>query len=58
MEVIGVIIIVVAAYVIWCWVRSGEGTASDIVNIISWGFRKLWPIITLVLVALIVFSGF
>ena len=57
MEVIGAIIIIVAVYVVWCWIRSGQGLASDIVNIISWAFRKLWPIIALVLVGGVILAS-
>lgn len=57
MEIIGAIIIVVAVYVVWCWIRSGKGFASDIVNIISWGVRKLWPIIALILVGGVILAS-
>ncbi len=57
MEIIGAIIIIVVLFVVWCWIGAGQGKASDIVNIISWAFRKLWPIIALIFVGAVVLSS-
>ncbi len=57
MGVIGAIIIVVVLLVIWGFIGAGQGKAADIVNIISWALRKLWPIIALVFVAAIVLTS-
>lgn len=57
MEVIGVILIVIIGYAAWRWYLGGEGTGSDIANIITMLLKKGWPIIACILV-FFMFFGF
>ena len=56
MEVIGVIIIVIIAYVAWKWFLGSQGTGADIANIITMLVKKAWPLIACVIVFFIFFG--
>jgi hypothetical protein len=57
MEIIGAIIIIVAILFALGWFMNGEGPIADILNVVWWAIRKLWPILACLLIAGIIFSG-